>query len=103
MVALPKAFAAGVKVSTPLGEIAGCAEKRVLLSFETWNATVWPDSFGPAEIALAHAAEKAPESSFTVTLPPPVNDGASLTGVTVMELVCGAEVSWPPLAMPPSS
>ena len=35
MVALPKAFAAGVKVSVPLLLIAGCALNRVLLSFVT--------------------------------------------------------------------
>ena len=29
--------------------------------------------------------------------------GGSLTGVTVMVKVCGAEVSMPPLAVPPSS
>ena len=102
-VALPKAFAAVVKVSTPFGATLGCAAKRALLSFETWKVTLWPDSFGPAEIALAHPAEYAPESSLTATLPPPVNDGASLTGVTVMVNVCGAEVSWPPFAVPPLS
>src|SRR5207248_1002324 len=64
-VALPNALAAGTKLSTPLGETDGCTAKRAALPFETWKATLWPDSFGPAEIALAHAAAYAPESSLT--------------------------------------
>src|SRR6266568_2316080 len=34
-VALPNAFGAEVKVSTPAAEIAGCTEKRALLLFDT--------------------------------------------------------------------
>src|SRR5437867_4695821 len=54
-------------------------------------------------MAVAHGAEYAPESSLTVTLPPPVNDGSSLTAVTVRVNVCGDEVSEPPFAVPPLS
>src|SRR5690349_13231113 len=52
---------------------------------------------------VAHAALYAPESSLTVTLPPPVNDGGSLTAFTVMVKVWPALVSTPPLAVPPLS
>src|SRR5207248_2449971 len=41
--------------------------------------------------------------SPALTLLPGVNDGASLTGLTVMVNVCGAEVSTPPFAVPPLS
>src|SRR5437868_5285622 len=78
-VAVPFAFGAGVKLSTPAAETDGCALKSALLSFEAWKVTVCEASFGPAEMAVAQAAEYAPESSLTVTLPPEVNDGASLT------------------------
>lgn len=44
----------------------------------------------PLETTVAHAALYAPESSATVTLPPDVNDGASLTALTVIVNVCGA-------------
>src|SRR5438874_2470455 len=100
-VAVPFALGAGVKLSTPVAEIDGCALKSALLSFEAWKVAVCDASFGPAEMAVAQAAEYAPESSLTVTLPPDVNDGASLTAVTVMVKVCTAEVSAPPLAVPP--
>src|ERR1700754_2452747 len=52
---------------------------------------------------VAHTAEYAPLSSLTVTLPPGVNDGASLTALTVIVNDCGAAVSAPPFAVPPSS
>src|SRR5207244_806061 len=52
---------------------------------------------------VAHAALYEPLSSSTVTLPPGVKLGASLTGVIVSVNVCGAEVSLPPFAVPPSS
>src|SRR5437667_25447 len=103
-VALPFALGAGVKLSTPVAEIDGCTLEGARVWLEGWKWTVWPpSSAGPAEMAVAHAAEYAPESSLTVTLPPPVNDGASLTAVTVMVKVCGVEVSAPPLAVPPLS
>ena len=102
--AVPNAFAAGVNVSVPSGATAGCAENSPLLSFETVNVTVWPDSSGgPALIAVAHVELCGPESSFTVTLPPPVKLGGSFTLVTVIVNVCGGLLSSPPLAVPPSS
>src|ERR1044071_8115728 len=103
-VAVPFASAATVNVSTPVEEIDGCALKRLLLLLLVLNETVCDDSFaGPALIAVAHAAEYAPESSFTVTLPPLVNDGASFTLFTVIVNVCDGDVSSPPLAVPPLS
>ncbi len=44
-----------------------------------------------------------PVSWMTVWSGPLVNDGASLTGLTVMVNVCVPLVSVPPLAVPPSS
>src|SRR5262245_37482933 len=61
-VAAPCIPVAGVKVSTPDGLTAGCAENRPLLLLLMLKETVWPDSFGPAVIAVAHAPEYAPES-----------------------------------------
>src|SRR5437764_5246122 len=102
-VAVPVWFAIGVKVSTPDGETAGWTLKSVLLSLLTWNATVCDDSLGgPALMLLAHGALYAALSP-ALTLLPGVNDGASLTGLTVMVNVCGAEVSTPPFAVPPLS
>src|SRR5690606_8900433 len=48
-------------------------------------------------------AEYGPESSPTVTSPPELNVGASFTGVTSMLKVTGADVSSPPVGVPPSS
>ena len=45
----------------------------------------------------------APASSRTVGLIPFVNDGGSLTPVTVIVNVCGGLVSMPPFAVPPLS
>ena len=45
---------AEVKVSVPVGLIAGSTEKRLLLSFVTTKDTVWLDSLaGPSLIAVA--------------------------------------------------
>src|SRR5947207_8659330 len=52
---------------------------------------------------VAYAALYGSESSCTLTLPPLVNDGASLTAVTLIVNVCGADVSTPPFAVPPLS
>ena len=102
-VAVPFAFGAAVYVSVPSAAMAGCTEKRPLSSLETTKVTVCDDSFGPALIFVAHARLCGPPSSSEVWLPPGVNDGASFTVVTVMVKVCAAEVSLPPLAVPPSS
>src|SRR5207253_4373866 len=48
-VAVPKAFAASVYVSTPVEETAGCTLNRALLLFEVLKLSVWPaSSAGPA-------------------------------------------------------
>ncbi len=99
-VADPFALVAGVKVSTPVGETAGCTAKSALLSLETLKVTVWPDSLaGPALIEVAQAALCGPESSFTVTLPPEAKLGASLTALIVIVTVAAAEVLAPSLAV----
>ena len=89
----------------PFEATAGCALKSALLSLLTLKVTVWPlSSAGPAEIAVAQLATLcAPASSLTVWSAPLVKLGASLTATTVMVKVCGAEVSTPPFAVPPSS
>ena len=65
-VALPFAFGAGVYVSVPLAETAGCALKRALFPFEVTNVSVCEASFGPAEMDVAQPATVCgPASSFT--------------------------------------
>ena len=50
----PKAFAAGVKVSVPLGAMAGRVLNRAGVSVLTWKVRVWADSLaGPAERPVA--------------------------------------------------
>ena len=67
--------------------------------------SVWPDSSGgPGSNPVAQPATVcAPASSSTVWSGPLVNDGASLTAVTVIVKVWMALVSSPPLAVPPLS
>jgi len=60
-------------------------------------------SGGPALIAVATRALCGPASSFTAGGSWAVKTGTSLTAVTLMAKVCGALVSMPPLAVPPSS
>lgn len=78
MVALPLALAAGVKVSWPLGLIAGCVENRAVFELPvSWKLRVCVDSqLGPAETAVAQGCAYAPESSSTVTAAPAVKLGA---------------------------
>src|SRR6185503_21193023 len=105
IVAGPLALAAGVDVKVPVGLIAGPAENRPELVLPvTSKATVWPDSLaGPGEMAVAQLLTVcAPASSFTVWFGPLVNDGASLTELTVTRKVL-TKVSTPPLAVPPLS
>ena len=85
-VALPKASDAVVNVRVPLGLIAGCTENRPLLSFVTMKLTVCNDSLvGPGDILVAQfGSVHEPLSSSTMTLLPFVNDGTSLTGLTVI-------------------
>ncbi len=105
IVALPNAFATGAKLNTPPAEIDGPLAKSDGLLFETTlNVSVWPDSSaGPALMPVAQFAEYEPESSSTVTSPPPVKDGASLTATIVIVNVYVVDVSLPPFAVPPSS
>jgi len=77
-----------------------------LLSFETLKVRTWPASSAPppGEMSVAKPGTVcAPAFSVTVWLGPMVKLGASLTGFTVMVKFCGALVSLPPLAVPPSS
>src|SRR5688500_8831380 len=86
MVAVPEAPAAGVKVSVPLGEIAGPAVNRAgLLLLTTWKVTACPPSLaGPALIAVAHAGNVCgPAAEDTVRLGPATKAGASFTAFTV--------------------
>jgi len=49
ILALPFMLAAGVKVNPPVALIAGCTEKRAVLSVVTTKESVWLDSSeGPA-------------------------------------------------------
>src|SRR4030095_1074260 len=57
---------------------------------------------GPAEMFEAQKIVCTPVSSLTVRSPPFVNEGTSLTELTVMVKLCD-EVSTPPLAVPPLS
>ncbi len=105
-VAIPLAFAAGVKVNVPAADTAGCAENRALLLLEIrLKSTVCDASLaGPAEIAVAQPATvAAPLSSFTVWFAPLVKLGTSFTELTTMTNVWGWLVSSPPLAVPPLS
>ena len=106
MVAVPAAFAAGVKVRVPIDETAGATLKSAGLVFPvTLNVTVCPaSSGGPALIAVAQAATVcAPASSKIDWLAPTVKLGTLLIGVSVIVNVCGADVSTPPPTVPPLS
>jgi len=83
----------------------GCTENIALLSLETMKLTVWPaSSAGPAEMAVTKPVTVwAPESSSVIWSAPTVKLGTSLTAGTLIVKVCTAEVSTPPLAVPPSS
>src|ERR1043166_2588226 len=86
--------------------MAGLTENRPAFVLPvTWKFKVWPDSLaGPAEIFVAQLGTVcAPALLFTVWSAPLVNDGASFPEFTVIVKVCDAEVSTPPLAVPPLS
>src|SRR5207237_88126 len=104
-VAPPLALGAVVYVKVPLLSTAGPLRNSAGLLVVTTKLTVWPDSLGgPAEMLVAQLANVfGPASSSEVTSGPLVKLGGSLTAVTVMVKVCGALVSLPPLAVPPSS
>ena len=106
ILAVPLASAAGVKLSVPSAATAGPALKSAALSLAViLNVSTCPaSSAGPAEMAVAQAAiDCGPTSSKTDWLAPAVNDGSSLTPCHVIANVTLAEVSMPPLAVPPSS
>ena len=82
----------------------GCTENIALLLLETMKFSVCPVSFGPSEMLLMKPLTVcAPESSGADWSVPTSKLGASLTAVTAMLKVCAAEVSTPPLAVPPLS
>ena len=88
----------------PVGEIAGAVENRLgLLLLVTWKSTicVLPS---PSLIAVAQPATVCvPASSSEVCAGPAVKLGTWLIALTLIVKVCGAEVSMPPLAVPPLS
>src|SRR5882724_8832844 len=100
-VAVPEPLLTGVKVRVPVELTAGCVENRLLLLFETMKFTAWPDSSaGPAERFVAQLFTVfAPDPAVTVWSAPLVKDGASLTALTVIETVAGAESACPSFAL----
>ena len=106
MVATPGWLAAGVKVSVPLGLIAGPALNIAgLLLLTTWKVTVCAaSSAGPVLIAVAQGVTVcAVAFCNTLTSAPLTKLGASLTAVTLITKLCVALVSTPPSAVPPLS
>ena len=84
---------------------AGPRTARSLLPPMT-KLTVWPASsgVGPFDVVTAKLVTVCgPASSFDEVAPGTMKSGASLTGFTVMVKVWSAEVSMPPLAVPPLS
>ena len=88
----------------PLLAIAGAALNSAAFVFAVMlNVIVCvPSSPSPMPVRKP-ATVCAAASSSTVCGPPTVNTGGSLTLLTVIVKVCGAEVSIPPLAVPPLS
>src|SRR4029078_1954464 len=99
-VATPLASGAGVNVSVPVAETAGCAEKSAGLSTETWKSTVWPASPGaPGLIDVAHPAiDRAGASSKTVWSGPLTKLGGRLPTLTPIATFA-ADVKSPSVAM----
>ncbi len=83
----------------------GCTLNRLELLLLTVNDSVWAlSSLGPVRMLVANMfTDCAPASSLTVWSPPTTKLGTSLTAVTLIANVWAAEVSAPPLAVPPSS
>src|SRR4051794_3625423 len=96
---MPDAFAVGVYVRMPAALTAGWIEKSPLLLLPTTKSTDWLDSFaGPALMFVAQfGTDCAPASSATTWSPPFVNDGASLTGLTVTLTVAVSKPPFPSL------
>ena len=107
-VAVPNVPFVAVNVRVPLAETAGALLKVRLPVVDCTvvvKLRVCPDSSGgPAEIAVwKFGKDCGPALSSAEAEVPPAKLGASLTAVTLMTKVCGAEVSLPPLAVPPLS
>ena len=92
-------------MSVPLLATAGPAANRPELVLPVMlNVSAWLSSGSPSSMPVAQPATVcAPAFSFTDSSAPLVNTGASLTAVTVTSKDCGALVSLPPPAVPPSS
>ncbi len=102
----PLASGAGVKVRVPTGLSAGPADSSAGAVLPTTSkATVWLPSRGPALASPIQWTYSAgpPSSSAHTVVAGRVKVGGSLSGVTVMVKVTGADVSTPPPAVPPSS
>ena len=84
----------------PVELTSGWVAKSPLLLFETSKLKVWPDSFGgPFLIEVAQPGTVCVDAfSETVWSLPALNDGASLTGSIVIEIVAGADESVPSFA-----
>ena len=106
-VAVPFAFAAGVKLRVPFDATDGAELKRADASTLVENVTVWVDSLAaPGEIEVAQPAIViAPASSSTVWLGPPWKLGATFAGggggggagavvVGAVVVVAASERSW---------
>src|SRR5262249_9296096 len=87
--------------------MSGWAENSALLSLDTWNVNVWPDSLlGPALMFVAKCDTVCGPAVLIAVwsgLAGRAKLRASVTGVAAVGKVCGALGSTPPLAVPPSS
>ena len=93
-VAVPVAVAAGVNVSVPVtGSIAGRTANRASLSVVTTNVSAWAVSFAAPAVMVANPGTVTAAAPPTVWFGPTANAGASLTAVTVMVTVAGADSS----------
>src|SRR5262245_13284527 len=93
-VALPLRLGTGVKVRVPSGASAGWLLNSEVLLFVRIKLSAWPlSSAGPGVIPVDQAALYGPASAATDTFGPAVNAGASLTGVTAIVTVAGADTA----------
>ena len=94
----PVALAAGVKVRVPAALIVGPDANKAALPGVRSKEMVWPDSSaGPGEMLVTRPGSVAcPESSETlIGVWSRVPEGGSLTALTEMLTVAGAELSCP--------
>ena len=101
----PSTSAAGVKDRMPSRPTEGPAAKSPVFELPVTRKErpCAASSTGPEEMSAAQPVEYVAEPSSTVTFPPGVKDGASLTATIVMVNDSVAEASTPPSAVPPSS